>query len=146
MNVSKINLILENCDVVTIPIEDVDYFSIDKISEFGVCTSEDNDFELRKYAENVKLIISPGGNRSHIPFGILDDRETKVFDRLTKFNDICQIELIADNGISQLYFVDWNGSDDFNNTYQKSCMDGEYLRILIDKTETLSEFLDIESE
>lgn len=95
---SKIEIGLENCDVITIDNEDIKYVSINSISK-DIDIVQDGDIIEHSYCNSLNMLLKPSANKTYQEFQQNGkDYECKVFERLQTYNDITSIQLIYNNG------------------------------------------------
>ena len=120
--VSKIELILENLEVITIDSEDIGGIDIGDIKT-RVQSMGSNSINKYLYSDNIAIEIYKTGNKLFNSFGI-EGAEEYVFNRLTQWNDIASIEIHyeSEDDKSELILVDYDERDG-NNVNQKSLID-----------------------
>ena len=145
-NVKSVNLVLENCEVINI---DAQYFGqllLEKIRT-KVYRVAMNSISRMQVVNRVAIELFSEANVPYDSFGE-ESRET-IFDRLTNYNDIAQIELIYDDEgkDTELFIVNWVDDDQCGctNKLQKSYTSKPgNLYILIGKDMKLKNFFDKE--
>lgn len=104
---TKINLIFNNNEIATIPINCVSHFSLGTIERWF--SNVGNEFSI---ARCIKLSLLPEVNELAItPFNV------KLADRLSEASDIASLELIYNDDSYETIFVDWSdraNSDESN--------------------------------
>ena len=132
-NLKKIEIALENCEVIEIPGKYIGDISIKKIKE-EINRLACNYIDNGKWCSHVKLEIFKEANEDieYHPFNF-DDAEP-IFDRLFRHNDITYISLWFNNNSSVVYRMKWWGDRDYVNAGQ-CCLINENgdLYIVIDK-------------
>jgi len=122
MKIKSIDIVLENCEVVTI---ESDYIlAID----FGNCHTNYSADRWNKnilkediYCKELYLVIHNGGNKDYYEFGIEEDSyKTTVFNRLMESNDITSIEMNFENGENKIIRISWANDNEWENSYQTS--------------------------
>ena len=109
-NVKKIEIILENCEVIEFEPKDFYDFILDDIKE-RVSRKGVNCIGVSKTTTLVKFSINKKADRVNKPFGTeMDDPET-VFERLSKYNDITGICLTYSDDTEETYYVDYDEGD-----------------------------------
>lgn len=126
MKLKEISFHLENCDMVTIDGKYIGDFLVDKI-ETNISRCACNAIDRMDVAKTFAIEIHKDADKVHYELGN-NDWETTVFKRLSKYNDITQIdftliESYVDEGKDPKtedyhYFVDWCGDDDYSNEAQ----------------------------
>ena len=112
MNISKIELVLENCEVIS-----VDAKYIGKIVARNIFPSIENDGydDIKRrfccYTFGIELHKDLG------EYGVIQSYESlpNVFDRLTYFDDIAQVVVYYKDGIEETYFTDFEGEEENKN-------------------------------
>jgi hypothetical protein len=130
MLIRKLELVLENCEVVTIDGKYVGDFYVGDIKR-EIRRMACNHIDKMDICHAFSIEIHTDANKKYAPFG---DRksETLVFDRLIKYDDITAITIhlydqYDDNAkndtskdIIEHYYMHWDGDDDYNNASQHS--------------------------
>ena len=108
--VKKIELVLENCEVLEF-----------EPKFFYECTLEDIKEKVRRDACNsiskiksaglIMLAINKEADRINKPFGAEFENPETIFERLTKYNDITSICLTFEDGIEERYYVNYDEGD-----------------------------------
>lgn len=108
---TKINLIFDNNEIATIPINCVSHFSLGTIEKWF--SNAGDEFSI---ARCIKLsLFSEVNELATTPFNV------KLADRLSEASDIASLELIYNDGAYETIFVDWdnkNNSDESNALQQ----------------------------
>lgn len=108
--VKKIELILENCEVLEFEPKFFYECTIEDIKE-KVRRNACNSISKIKSARLIMLAINKEADDINKPFGMeLEDPDT-IFERLTKYNDITSICITFEDGIEERYFVDYDEGD-----------------------------------
>ena len=148
MGIKNLELILENCDTISIPSKHIGFFQIANIKTSFSGLGAD---AIRK-TDKAKLVVielAKGANVPHKPFGQLKPEGT-TFDRLQQ-NDITYLEFeLYDEHDGTCYnvkpfsfYVDWNYAHNEYNTYQKTYVSGSGgLYIVIGKRDLVFDFFD----
>lgn len=156
MRLKEIEFILENCEVIKVDGRYIGEFLVEDI-QTRILRIASNSIQKMEICRLFAVEIHPDGNKEYVPFGI-EDMATTVFERLTKFNDITQIEFtlvdedsfILESDPKQIekcaYFLSWS-NDEYSNRYQSSFISKNgalYLTAIHDKTaeQFFSEFLE----
>ena len=145
-NVKSVNLVLENCEVINI---DAQYFGqllLEKIRT-KVYRVAMNSISRMQVVNRVAIELFSEANVPYDSFG--EESKETIFDRLTSYNDIAQIELIYDDEgkDTELFIVNWVDDDQCGctNKLQKSYTSKPgNLYILIGKDMKLKNFFDKE--
>ena len=91
----KIDIVLENCEIIRIPIEQVSHFYANNITN-DIWFNEDNDtLDTIFRTDEFNIILRQEANvelKQDYKNGIFED--CKIFDRLTRYRDITHIDFI----------------------------------------------------
>ena len=141
--VSKIELILENLEVIIIDGEDIGGIDIDDIKT-RIQRIACNSINKYNYSDNIAIEIYKGGNKLFNSLG-LQGTEEYAFDRLTQWNDIATIEVhYEEEDKMDLISVDYD-EEYGNNKNQKSFIDSKgNLCLVISKDKDIEDYFDIE--
>lgn len=136
-NVLYIELIFENCDSITLPIDDIEYFYANNIQQS--MNLQDNQLNIYKSVDNITISIKKQAFDKPTDFTemLTDEEEVEYHKLKNRINssDITQIHFInfQDETVESLY-VEWSDEDEWHNKYQKQeIIDDEYLVININK-------------
>lgn len=130
-------LIFENCDSITLPIDDIEYFYANNIQQS--MNLQEGQLNIYKSVGNLTLSIRKSAFDKLTDFADMSDDEEeieyhKLKNRINS-SDITQIHFInfQDETVESLY-VEWSDEDEWHNKYQKQeIIDDEYLVININK-------------
>ena len=87
-------------------------------------------------AESAMFVINPAGN-----MGLISSCSTKLFDRITSFNDLVSIDLIYEDDTFREITFNWGGDSFYKNEYQSTCItDKGYLIVCIDEKHKAEEY------
>ena len=130
-------LIFENCDSITLPIDDMEYFYANNIQQS--MNLQEGQLNIYKSVGNLTLSIRKSAFDKLTDFAdMLDDEEEIEYHKLKNrinSSDITQIHFInfQDETVESLY-VEWSDEDEWHNKYQKQeIIDDEYIVININK-------------
>ena len=130
-------LIFENCDSITLPIDDIEYFYANNIQQS--MNLQERQLNIYKSVDNLTLSIKKSAFDKLTDFAdMLDGEEEIEYHKLKNrinSSDITQIHFInfQDETVESLY-VEWSDEDEWHNKYQKQeIIDDEYLVININK-------------
>lgn len=136
-NVLYMELIFENCDSITLPIDDIEYFYANNIQQS--MNLQDNQLNIYKSVGDLTISIRKSAFNKLTDFAdMLDNEEEIEYHKLKNrinSSDITQIHFInfQDETVESLY-VEWSDEDEWHNKYQKQeIIDDEYLVININK-------------
>lgn len=120
-NVKSVNLILENCEVINIEPQYLGQLLLDKIRT-KVYRIAMNSISKMQVVNRVAIEIFSEANVPYDSFG--EESKETIFERLTNYNDIAQIELIYDDDCkdTEIFVVNWEDDDKCGctNKLQKS--------------------------
>lgn len=124
MKLKNVALVFENCEYGTVQAVDIRSIRLTGITE-TISGQGDRDISFSKSVKNVYLHIRKN--------------DVDLTERLFKYNDITQIELNYDNGMSRLYYVEWPSTSEYNNSRQKvkESHDGEGIWIIVSDEESV---------
>lgn len=130
-------LIFENCDSITLPIDDIEYFYANNIQQS--MNLQERQLNIYKSVGNLTISIRKSAFDKLTDFAdMLDNEEEIEYHKLKNrinSSDITQIHFInfQDETVESLY-VEWSDEDEWHNKYQKQeIIDNEYLVININK-------------
>ena len=132
-------LIFENCDSITLPIDDIEYFYANNIQQS--MNLQDGQLNIYKSVGNLTISIKKSAFDKLTDFADMleDEKEIEYHKLKNRINssDITQIHFInyQDETVESLY-VEWSDEDEWHNQYQKQeIIDEEYLVIKINNKE-----------
>lgn len=132
-------LIFENCDSITLPIDDIEYFYANNIQQS--MNLQDGQLNIYKSVGNLTISIKKSAFDKLTDFAdmLTDEKEIEYHKLKNRINssDITQIHFInyQDETVESLY-VEWSDEDEWHNQYQKQeIIDEEYLVIKINNKE-----------
>lgn len=145
-NVKSVNFVLENCEVINIEAKYFGQLLLEKIRT-KVYRVAMNSISRMQVVNRVAIELFSEANVPYDSFG--EESKETIFDRLTNYNDIAQIELIYDDEgkDTELFIVNWIDDDQCGctNKLQKSYTSKPgNLYILIGKDMKLKNFFDKE--
>lgn len=131
--VSRIDLVLENCEVICVPEEKIRRFHVTGISR-TVERIAVNSIRENTRCEELFVELLPGANVATAFQTALGD--VLPFDRLVRHRDICAIDVIYEDGTNEYIYVPWGGDSDYTNESQRSELTEEgRLQITVGETE-----------
>ena len=145
----QIDIILENCEVITVPIEQVHHFYANNITNDDIWLNETTEtLDTMFYTDELGIALRQEANvelKQDYENGIFDD--CKVFDRLTRHNDITHIDLIFTDNTNMYLSVPYEEENPAvlgsPNLFQSSRMNGNgELEIIISNKQDNSNALD----
>lgn len=130
-------LIFENCDSITLPINDIEYFYANNIQQS--INLQEGQLNIYKSVGNLTLSIRKSAFDKLTDFAdMLNNEEEIEYHKLKNrinSSDITQIHFLDKHydPVESLY-VEWSDEDEWHNKYQKQeIIDDEYLVININK-------------
>lgn len=130
-------LIFENCDSITLPIDDIEYFYANNIQQS--MNLQEGQLNIYKSVGNLTLSIRKSAFDKLTDFAdMLNNEEEIEYHKLKNrinSSDITQIHFLDKHydPVESLY-VEWSDEDEWHNKYQKQeIIDDEYLVININK-------------
>lgn len=147
MILKKIRLVLENCDSIAIDGKYIAQFVVDDIKTSFQRIAVNAIIKMET-AHIFIIEIHRDANVEREPWGCPEDKYA-IFDRLTKWDDITQIEFELDSGDGVCeeyrYFLDWTGESDMENEAQKSFISKSgHLYIVVADGKDVEDFFDME--
>ncbi|MBO5435945.1 hypothetical protein J6A31_09135 [bacterium] len=145
MSMSKIleiEFVFENCEGLTIDGSHLNYLSITDVRP-QYHYSANSSFIRMDIAHEICIQINSDGNGTYYPFNVRENAREK-FDRITKFDDISQINLtigeadyVPHKEIISITPI-WTGDDDMTNAAQTSRIneDGSLQIVIKDSAST----------
>lgn len=119
--VKKVVLALENCEIISIPVENIEYMYVEGFDETCQFSQYDKTMHKDKQARFFKMNINEGAN-------ILENTEKDFnidqmlpFERIMRHQDIAQIHIEYENDETEWFFAPWEG-DDYTNQLQDAKM------------------------
>lgn len=118
-SVTKIEIVLENCDCITLDPKEVEYLTFDDI------TIDISSISRYKPVVNAKSFIMKLNEKANRKYdSIFEDsfanHDYDVFNRLHNTGDITQIHLTDIKGEEQMFFINWEGEQPYINVGQFS--------------------------
>ncbi len=146
-----INIVLENCEVISVPIEQVHHFYANNITNNIGLNEITETLDTVFYTDELEIVLRQEANvelKQNYDNGIFED--CKVFDRLTRHNDITHIDLIFTDDTNMYLSVPYEEENPAvlgsPNLCQYSEMNGNgELRINISKS-NIKQIQDIQKE
>lgn len=121
---TKLNIIFENCDYISIPYIKIKQLIIEGIFRRINSASNINSKKLKGklltdalYAESILISIF-----KDINIFCKYNKEISLIDRIKK-HDITSLELIYDNNTKEEFYCCWNGTAEINNLQQEEITD-----------------------
>lgn len=125
----QIDIVLENCEVISVPIERVHHFYANNITNDIMLNEITETLDTVFYTDELEIILKQEANvelKQDYENGIFDD--CKVFDRLTRHNDITHTDLIFTDDTNMYLSVPYEEENPAvlgsPNLFQSSRMNG----------------------
>ena len=152
MLIRSIDLVLENCEVVTIEGKYIGNFYLGDIKQ-EIARMACNHIGMEEICYSFYVELHKDASKDYCPFGI-ETEKTNAFKRLQAYNDITQVTVRLYNqyaeeqeeDIEKHYLVHWTGDSEYENDSQKSYLaDTGWLYLVIDENNQIEDVFDIES-
>lgn len=136
---TSIDLVLENCEVLTFQRNDIGGFWCDRITT-SVARLGCNSITRRASCQEFFIELHPDADVAYDGFG---DEKPSKFSRLMEYPDITHIDLHFDDGTSEYVTVPWCEEDEWNNRFQTHLL-GEtgVLCILVSADKQVADYAD----
>lgn len=133
-SVSRIDIVLENCEVICVPAESIGRFYVSGIYRTISMVAVNSINEATRCKEFF-IELLPTANDPAV-FRLAFGEGALPFDRLTRHHDVCAIDVIYDDGTNEYIFVPWGGLSDYvNEAMQTTLTQNGRLHITIEETE-----------
>lgn len=117
MNIKRVDLVFENCEVISLSNDMFKALIFDDIVEQKIVNCyqyENGENQLNKCCKYMSIDINKKGYEQKMEWeGIT------LEERLKRGNDITYIDLIYEDNSEERIYVIWNEENDFNNKYQR---------------------------
>lgn len=131
MKIKRIDIVFENCEVVSLNNDMFKYLIIKGITEERIINCyqyENGETQINKCCEYMSIDINKKGYEQRI---IWQDMTLK--ERLQIGNDITSICLIYEDDTEEQILVPWNDENEYSNKYQKLLqIDEDNIRVVIE--------------
>lgn len=143
----RVELGLENLQVITFPYKYVKFLAIDKIKR----SIYKFEFDMPRNTQTAKIFairLAPEANSNKFHDINFMDSSVKPFERLYHNNDICYVELFYTDDTSEKFNIHWYGDSLENNTAQSSYINEKGELSILCKKNTCAEhyFLEMTDE
>lgn len=132
MNIKRVDLVFENCEVVSLNNDMFKYLIIRGITEqktINCYQYEDGENQVNKCCEYMSIDINKKGYKQKMNW-----QDITLITRLMLCNDITSICLIYEDDTEEEILVSWNKDNECSNKYQKILqVDEENIRIVIER-------------
>lgn len=125
MRIKEIELVFENCEVITIPGKYIGRFYVGNIRK-SLSRIAVNSTRMFETARKIVIEIHKDAEVPNRPFGTEDENDNSTFDRILKCNDITDIEITLEDAYGKekeehyVFYTDWIGDSEYKNEGQKS--------------------------
>ena len=138
--IKNIDIVLENCEVITIPKQHIGLFTIDKIKRKisrVACNAIDDYLVAKEFSVQIHKDADIENNICEN----FRDYSKSPFKRLTDYNDITHIYVIYEDDTIEEFCIKWYGDSDCYNEHQYSKLgeDG-HLYILCKKNGNIQKY------
>lgn len=138
-NVSRIDIVLENCEVIGVLAENIGGLQVSGIYHTISRIASNSIRKITRCGSfSIKLLPTANVLTTYLTEWSAQDGGDLPFKRLQEHRDICAIDVIYDDGTNEHIFVPWGGYCEYTNAYQHDeiTQDGS-LRITIEETEEI---------
>lgn len=138
--VKEIHLVLENCEFIVVPTKYLADVVIEDITQ-KISREAINSVSKSLTAKSVYLEILKPSDLKVV--GLMrEDRDYTCKERISDGGDITCLQVVYKDDSYEDYWVEWNHSSDYYNSYQKVEFSKEgNLHLLIHKDKTLEKYL-----
>lgn len=119
--VQKVVLALENCEVISIPAENIEYMYVEGFDETCHFSKYEKTMHKHKQARFFQINIDKDANILENTEKDFNIDEMLPFERIMRHRDIAQIHIEYENGENEWFFAPWEG-DDYTNQLQDAKM------------------------
>jgi hypothetical protein len=146
-NINKIELVLENCEVIVVEGKNIGQLDIGDI-KYSIRRTACNYIDEMLSCEHFYLTINRAGNINSKTVWTLgeSEQERNSFERIHRHPDITSAYIyFKDNDKPKQIYVPWDGESDYHNDAQKTYLNkfGD-LFIVIEKDTKLEDVFDLE--
>lgn len=137
MEFKKVELYLENCELITIERKYLGHIYMSNFTES--ISRHDKSLIHSTVVNEFAIEIHRSLDETTKKQGLFG--EYTPLQRLNKWNDITQIEIFYEDGTSRHFYAHWHDDDQYNNRYQKNKMNnfGD-LYIVISETKGIDDY------
>lgn len=132
MNIKRVDLVFENCEVVTLMPNMFKSLIITGITEqktINCYQYEDGENQVNQCCEYMSIDINKKGYEQETNW-----QDTMLITRLMQCNDITSIYLIYEDDTEEQILVPWDEDNEYINKYQRILqLDEENIRIVIER-------------
>jgi hypothetical protein len=149
MLIRSIDLVLENCEVITIEGKYIGDFYLGDIRQ-EIARMACNHIGIEEICHSFHMEIHKDASKDVDSFG----RKINVFKRLQEYNDITQVTIRLydqyaeepEDDIEKQYLLHWGGDSEYENEYQKSFVANTgWLYLVVEKDKTIADVFDLDS-
>lgn len=121
-NVKRLELVRENCDIISVDAIDIARIYLNDISS-DVYVDAGGAYAKVQYADTIYIKFKPSANKDHYELECID-LEQPIFE-LLNLNDIAGLDMFFDDGTSEYIQIQWLDDDAGVNHYQQNYMDDD---------------------
>ena len=149
MLIRSVDLVLENCEVVTIEGKYIGDFYLGDIRQ-EIARTACNHIGMSEICYSFYMEIHKDANEDFDSFGT----KQNTFKRLQAYNDITQVTVRLydqyaeepEEDIEKHYLLHWGGDSEYENDYQKSLVaDTGWLYLVVEKDKAIKDVFDLDS-
>jgi hypothetical protein len=149
MLIRSVDLVLENCEVLTIEGKYIGDFYLGDIRQ-KIARMACNHIGMEEICHSFYMEIHKDASKDVDCFGI----KTNVFERLQAYSDITQVTVRLydqyaeepEEDVEKRYLLHWGGDSEYENEYQKSLVaDTGWLYIVVEKDKSIEDVFDLDS-
>lgn len=117
--VKEIQLVLENCEVIYVPVKVIGQINIEGLSR-SIYRQACNSISDSEECDEFVIQIHRSFDTSEHGSGFTKDDKTLPFKRISDYSDITAIVVKYEDDSEEYIFVPWNEESEYENTYQKN--------------------------
>jgi hypothetical protein len=139
-----IDIVLENCEIITVKVEDLNYFQMPNITRSIGKPNYHKTISNTLRAEGLFLAISLDANYHDSFKCTWHNGKVTPFDRLLEHKDIVSVDIIYADGTNEYIYAPWGGDSDYVNEYQtlKTHKETGDLYIAVSKKEKVDSYFE----
>lgn len=128
----EINIVFENCNLITIKPKDILGFYIKGITES--IWSNGTQYSKDKQCKFVSLVLKNSALKNETAFEYGRNSSSESFEyHLKNYHDITHIEVVLLDGTKEYVGVNWGKDDDQMNSLEKTVFEKDWFTIMIGK-------------
>ena len=113
----SVDLVFENCDFVKIDADNIEFYISDFNEVTFICSNSTTKHEM---ISDFSAIIEKKANKKYSEFGVGEESDKTIFERITSYSDITWVQFNYDDKSRDEYVIDWGGESDYDNDFQSS--------------------------